>query len=103
MICQSAARLGLTETIAWCKAARRIAVRSPAKMCRPVRHDWSRGAKPKIINLAGFLVLPPTGPATPVTDPSNPPAGGPQPLAIAAVVLKLTAPCAAMVSPGTPG
>ena len=77
--------------------------RSPGKTRRSVRHSPSRRAKPNSTRPTGFAGVAPPGPAMPVTETARSTgARASAPCAIAAAVSALTAPCAAIVSGGTP-
>src|SRR6516162_3743715 len=84
-------------------AACRTDERSPSKTRCSVRLGPLRRANPKMTSPTGLAALPPPGPARPVTEIARSTgARATAPWAIAAVVSLLTAPCAAMVSGGTP-
>src|SRR5215472_1192052 len=86
-----------------CRAARRTAERSPSNTRRSVRVGPSRRANPTMTSPTGLAGLPPPGPATPVTEIARSTgARATAPSAIAPAVSLLTAPCAAIVSGGTP-
>ena len=84
-------------------AACRTCVRSPGKTRRSVRHSPPRRAKPNSTRPTGFVGVAPPGPAMPATETAKSTgARARAPCAMAAAVSALTAPCAAIVSGGTP-